>query len=365
VVVARSWGRAGGACDNLASVRRKCCEGSVTGASRGALAGCYVSPMTASSAADDEKLGPIGPLPSVWEHEARGIIIAAFRAATEDVAAAARLSATDLHTSVHEFRKALRRACALLALVRPALRKREYAAIRSELRTARRAASAARDQSVAADALAALALGPEEREIAEALVGVLRERGPVVADLTDHMSKSAERARAQADALDAALSSELEWDVIAEGLSHTYREARAARRGAKRSHSSFHRWRRRSKELDAQLTLVAAHGGERAEALHVAYEALSAQLGPIADLLMLGELIDAHGKASERGRFELLAKCIQRLSKERIQEARLLAKPLFAAPASRFAKQVTKAIRNDADPPAPRVEGDDPGDSED
>jgi CHAD domain-containing protein len=321
--------------------------------------------MTRSSAADDEKLGPIRPLPSAWEHAARGIISAAFRSATEDAAAAAVLSSSDLRTSVHEFRKALRRACAMLALVRPALRKREFAAIRAELRAARRAVSAARDQSVAADSLAALALDPAEREVAEVLAAVLREHGPVEAELAEHMSRSAERARAQADALEAALSSELEWDVIAEGIAHTYRAARAARRGAKRSQPSFHRWRRRAKELDLQLTLVAAHGGERTEALHLAYEELSNQLGPIADLLMLRELIEAHGKASERVRFELLATCIDRLAKDRIGQARVSAKPLFGASASQFAKKITKAIRKDADPPAPRVEGDDPGDSED
>jgi CHAD domain-containing protein len=321
--------------------------------------------MTTKRAPDDEPLGPIGPVPSEWERDARTIIVSAFRAAARQVAEAASLASTDLATSVHEFRKALRRARATLALIRPVIGGEEFAAIRNELRTARRAVSAARDYTVALASLGALPLDPREREVAEVLLAILREHGPVTEEISAQMADGAQRAAQQASALDAALPTTVEWGTIAKGFARTYRQARNARKSAKRSRRAFHRWRRRTKEIDAQLTLVAAHGGTHTHALHAAYEEISNLLGPIADLLMLSELIEAHGKASDRDRFEVLAAGINRLAREQIRTARTAAKPLFRRSSSEMAKKVTKALHKDATPSAPRMEGDDPGDSDD
>jgi CHAD domain-containing protein len=315
-------------------------------------------------APDDEKLGPIGPPASRWERESRALLLEAFRDATADAGKAAGKAKSDLGTSVHELRKALRRAGAVLALVRPALRKDEYAAIRNELRGARRAVSSARDRTVASAALAGLPLEAEEREVADQLLAALQDEAPDAAETAAKIAEGAQQAAAQAEALDAALPAVVKWQVIARGLGGTYREARRARRDAKRSRSSFHRWRRRTKELDAQLNLISKHGGEHAAALQKAYEEISDVLGPIADLLMLRELINAHGKAWSQERFEVLAHAIERLTEEQIRGARKQAEELFAAKPKELAKRVTKAIRKDAEPLAPRVEGDDPGDSD-
>jgi CHAD domain-containing protein len=320
--------------------------------------------MTTTAAPDDEKLGPIGPAASRWESSARELVIEAFRDATEDAGEAAGKASSDLGKSVHEFRKALRRARAVLALVRQVIRKDEYAAIRTELRSARRAVSAARDHTVAESSLAALPLEAHEREVADTLLSTLKQDGPDPSEVSAKLIEGAERARAQAEALDAALPAEVKWSAIAKGVGATYREARRARRDAKRSRPSFHRWRRRTKELDAQLSLVAEHAGDRTAALRQSYEEISGVLGPIADLLMLRELIKAHGKAWAPERFEVLAEGIERLTVEQISAARKQAKPLFEAPAKEMARRVGKAIRKDANPPAPSVEGDDPGDSD-
>ncbi len=320
--------------------------------------------MTTTPAPDDEKLGPIGPAASRWESSARDLILEAFRTATTEAGTAAGKASKNLGTSVHELRKALRRAGAVLALVRPVIRKDEYAAIRNELRMARRAVSAARDRTVAEASLAALPLEAEEREVADMLLGTLNQDGLDASEISAKIAEGAQQARVQAEALDAALPAEVKWSDIAKGLAGTYRAARRARRDAKRSRKSFHRWRRRTKELDAQLSLVAEHAGERTAALQQGYEEISDVLGPIADLLMLRELIKAHGKAWAPERFDVLAKGIERLTVEQIRGARKQAKPLFEAPAKELAKRVGKAIRKDANPPPPSVEGDDPGDSD-
>lgn len=316
-------------------------------------------------APDDEKLGPIGPPASRWERESRVLVLDAFREATADAAKAAGKASSDLGASVHELRKALRRTGAVLALARPVLRKDEYTAIRSELRGARRAVSSARDRTVASEALAGLPLEAEEREVADQLLAALQDEAPDAGETAAKIAEGAERARAQAEALDAALPEVVKWQALARGLGGTYREARRARRDAKRSRSSFHRWRRRTKELDAQLSLISEHGGENAAALQKAYEEISDVLGPIADLLMLRELINAHGKAWSQDRFEVLAQAIERLTEEQIRAARKQAKEQFDAKPKELTKRVIKAIRKDAEPPPPRVEGDDPGDSDD
>lgn len=321
--------------------------------------------MTTTGAADDEKLGPIGPVASLWESNARALVMDAFRTAAAEAAVAAGKAGTDLASSVHELRKALRRAGAVLALVRPVLRKVEHAAIRNELRTARRAVSAARDQTVAASSLAALPLETDEREVADMLQAALGEQQPDVEEVSAAVADGAKRAQAQLEALDAALPDGVKWQTITKGLAATYRRARAARKDAKRSRTSFHRWRRRTKELEAQLALLADHSGERTEALRRSYGDISDVLGPVADLLMLRELIHAHGKAWAPERFEVLAQGIERLTETQIRGARKLAKPMFDARPKELAKRVSKAVHKDANPPSPRVEGDDPGDSED
>jgi len=320
--------------------------------------------MTTTGAADDEKLGPIGPMASLWESNARVLVLDAFRTATSDAAVAAAKAGTDLASSVHELRKALRRAGAVLALVRPVMRKDEHAAIRNELRTVRRSVSTARDHTVAAAALAALPLEVEEREVADTLQAALTDQGPDATEISTSITEGAKRAEAQLEALDAALPDEVKWQTITRGVAGTYRRAREARKDAKRSRTAFHRWRRRTKELEAQLALLAEHSGERTEALRRSYGDISDVLGPVADLLMLRELINAHGKAWSPERFDVLAEAIERLTATQIRGARKLAKPLFASRPKELGKRVTKAIRKDANPPPPRIDGDDPGDSD-
>jgi CHAD domain-containing protein len=320
--------------------------------------------MTSTRAPDDEQLGPIGPPASLWESNARDLVLTAFRAATADATEAAGKAAADLGTAVHELRKALRRAGAMLALVRPALRKDEHAAIRNELRTARRAVSAARDHTVAEESLAGLDLEAEAREVAQLLLEALRGGDLDSQAIAAQIAAGAEQARLQVEALDAALPEEVKWQVIVRGLAQTYREARSARKDAKRSRAAFHRWRRRTKELDAQLSLLAEHAGERTAALQHSYEEISDLLGPIADLLMLRELIDAHGKAWSRERFDVLADALEDLTAARIREARKQTKELFEPRPKELSRRIGKALRKDAHPPAPHAEDGDPGDSD-
>jgi CHAD domain-containing protein len=311
------------------------------------------------TAADEQTHADLDSSRSVWERDGRALLMGAFRAATSEASVAAGQATAELAPRVHEFRKALRRAGAVLALARPALGSDEYKAIREELRVARRAVGTARDHTVAATALATLPLEAAERESANQLIATLNEQQPNAGEISAQMVDGVQRARTAATAFEAALPEELSWRSVVKGMAGTYRRARRARREAKRSARAFHRWRRRTKELSAQLALLAMHSGPRTQALREEYAELSDRLGPIADLLMLREVIAAHGASWAPERLAALSTAIEGLGEGEMDAARKLGKPQFKRSAKDMARKLARAIRKDAQP----VHGDD-GDSE-
>lgn len=320
--------------------------------------------MTTMGSADEGDLPALAPVASGWDGDPRAIVVNAFQAAVTDAEVAASAGAEDQDGAVHEYRKALRRARAILALVRPVLARDTHDAVRDELRSARREVSAARDHTVAATALAQLALESQEREGADFLLTTLRTEEPTSEDVCAHLQEGAHRARLQCATLEAALPGEVSMETIARGLARTYRQARTARRGAKRSRRAFHRWRRRTKELDAQLALLAAHAGERTESIRQAYSDLSNVLGPIADLIMLRTLSAEYRARHSDAPFADLEDALGGLASVQIRAARKLARPLFAPRPAKLTKMITRALRRDSEA-TPPLDGDDPGDSED
>jgi hypothetical protein len=226
----------------------------------------------------------------------------------------------------------------------------EYKAIREELRVARRAVSSARDHTVAATALAALPLEAAERDSANQLTATLNEQQPNAGEISAQMVDGGQRARTAAMAFEAALPDELSWRSVVKGLAGTYRRARRARRAAKRSAHAFHRWRRRTKELSAQLALLAMHFGPRTQALREEYSELSDRLGPIADLLMLREVIAAHGASWAPERLAALSAAIAGLGESEMGAARKFGKPQFKRSTKDMARKLARAIRKDAQP---------------
>src|SRR5205809_111707 len=114
------------------------------------------------------------PLPLFDAFELRRVIVVELRAAAQAARDTLGLVARDPDAAVHNFRKALRRARAVLALVRGALPREERRAARRALRQARRALGNVRDHAVAPGTLAQLQLGDVERGAAD---GVLAAAG--------------------------------------------------------------------------------------------------------------------------------------------------------------------------------------------
>lgn len=320
----------------------------------------YGEVMTASPPTDVEGTTTIEP---GWRGDPRRLVLEAFRAAVVDADAAASRREAEIDEAVHEYRKALRRTCAILALLRPTIGRDTYNAIRNELRAARRQVSIARDHHVAGGALAQLALESQEREGANHLLVLLQSEEPAASESYARMREGANCAMDQLVLVEGSTPEVLTVADLAAGLSHTYRQARAARRAAKSSRRAFHRWRRRCKELDAQLALLSAHAGERTAELRRLYGDVADSLGPIADLIMLRDLATSYRARHPDASFRELEDALGELTRAQIRSARKLAKPLFLAKPRKLAKLTRRAIEQDCTAQS-APDGDDPGDSD-
>src|SRR2546430_16400376 len=124
-----------------------------------------------------EKIGPLGVKASVLDNEPelRRALVREFAATADAARDAAAKAERGAATAVHDYRKALRRARAVLSLVSDALPKSERRAVRRALREARRALGTARDHAVAPETLGQLALGDIERATAQAILQTAAE----------------------------------------------------------------------------------------------------------------------------------------------------------------------------------------------
>ena len=255
-------------------------------------------------------------------------------------------------TAVHEARKALRRALAILALLSPALPGRERRAIRRVLQGARRGLSGVRDQAVAPATLSHLSLPAGQRETARRVLANAAAELPSQAAIRRLLVTGAARAAAQAVKLEAALPKGLEWESIEAGLRAAYRAARRARELSRSSLRWFHAWRRRSKELGYQLQLVARRAGPRVSAIHGEVDRTTASMSAAVDLLMLRAFVGVHSAGVEAGARGALEELIDRRLLVLVRDARLAGRSTYRAPPRRFAARLTKALRRDLASPA-------------
>jgi CHAD domain-containing protein len=269
-------------------------------------------------------------------------------------AAAARQAAgdveKDLETAVHEFRKALRRARAVLSLVRYALPAGDRREALRGLREARRALGPARDHTVAPKTLAALELDQAARSAADAVLAAVAAEAPPYDGIKQALSDGAVRAAEHIDAIVGALPPNIEWATLVDGAAAVYRDARRARKAAKHSRRDFHRWRRRSKELTYQLELLSQHGGPLVAELYGALEAATEAQGPAVDLIMVRELARSYRDRCEDVGGASLRQAIDNRLRDAIAEARRLGRKVFRSKPRKFARTLENAAEPTIDP---------------
>ena len=301
---------------------------------------------------EHDKLGPLGAKPSALEDpgDLRAKLLGEFAKAVQHAVEAATSADQGAAAAVHDSRKALRRARAVLSMVSRALPKSERSAVKTALQEARRSLSTIRDHSVAPETLGQLVLSDEDRETAKRVVDNAAEAIPALAEIKQLLGEAAARAAAQGEALEAALPAAIHWDTVSEGIRDVYAEARRARRASKHSKPWFHTWRRRSKELVYQVDFVASHAGPRANAIHAELSGVTDALGPAVDLIMLREFVETHSQGIPANSIEHLRDTIDRQLDDLMKDARKAARDAFSLKPKKLERRLVKAVKRDLTP---------------
>jgi CHAD domain-containing protein len=258
-------------------------------------------------------------------------------------AATAREAAThpDHQVAVHEFRKALRRARAVLSLVSEALPRGARRAACKALRDARRALSAVRDHAVAPATIASLGLTEATAEVANAAVAAAAHVAPSPGEVAQALAEGAARTAAEVEVVEASLPPAVEWGAVIAGIRADYRAARRARRNAKHSRRAFHTWRRRTKELVYELDLLSQHAPGLG-ALRTELDLVADTQGPATDLIMLRDLVREHADC------EPLLDAIDAQLDPLMASSRDAGREAFKRKPAELARWLTKALRQDA-----------------
>jgi hypothetical protein len=196
--------------------------------------------------------------------------------------------------AVHDQRKALRRARAVLTLLGDALPKQVRRAALRSLRQARRSLGSARDHAAAPEVLAGLDLTTSERRAVPEVLAAAARAAPRAARVRRLLQDCAARTASVVAVLEAGLPPWLPWSIVAAGVQGSYAAARRACARARSSRRAFHRWRRRCKELTIQLALLCA--GPWTTALLGELNAATVAQGTAVDLILVRGYVREYGR---------------------------------------------------------------------
>jgi CHAD domain-containing protein len=197
--------------------------------------------------------------------------------------------------AIHEARKHLKKARALVRLLRPALGKRIYRRENADLRCAAQRLSPIRDAHVLEETLRRLlhgsnsaqaraALGRMHRTISVELANVLADSN--TADLSKRVVADIERVAAR---VERASLRTVDRRSVRRGLERSYRRARRALTVAKadRTDENLHELRKRLKDVGYDLRLLRGDRGRTLKRLSDRVARLTDMLGDHHDLSML------------------------------------------------------------------------------
>lgn len=249
--------------------------------------------------------------------------------------------------AVHNFRKSIRRARALLKLMRNQLGRPSYEELVEDLRGAMRETSAARDADVMVSLVAAYPRKPKTAAALDALQALLEEQRRAVHSKGRLARALAEGARSLEEIpprFGQLLPEGLHRGGLFASLEAGHRRARKAYRTAQggESDDDFHDWRKRVKELRYQLELLLPLTGKTKE--HERLALLAEELGAITDLVVMRDCVLAHRERLEETQPEpLLKKLEKKIDKQqRLRYAE--AEDLFGLKPRVFARRVLAGV---------------------
>ena len=195
--------------------------------------------------------------------------------------------------SVHDFRKSIRRARSVVALLRPALGRTAADGLVEELRRAFRDTNNLRDSDVLTTTLASLS--DEDPELFVEAAEIAARLGTAPADSPDQVLKDAiPILRRLPAALEVTLPRQYSTPDLETGLERSYRRTQRAWIAARQSgaDADFHSWRKRVKELRYQLELLASTGSRTLKSREKPLGDLARELGEVTDLAVLCRQIE-------------------------------------------------------------------------
>ena len=264
-------------------------------------------------------------------------------------------AAPDARESVHAARKRAKKVRALLRLVRPRMRRRDYRRLNAELRDAARHVSRGRDAAVFPATYDRVRdrFGDEfDRRGNASIRGALTRRAKARAEslgddgALERLEEGLGRARERLGQI--ALSPEDGpdgFDAVLPGFVATHDRARAAMRTALGAPSpdTFHEWRKHVKYHRLQLGLLAHAWPGIVGALHDEARRLGDLLGHAHDLVALQTHLAAEPEGLGRPeRVEAFVGLAGRLRAELEAEAGPLGRRLFAEKGARVAKRLAR-----------------------
>jgi CHAD domain-containing protein len=272
----------------------------------------------------------------------RDAMLASFKSIVLAARRIASAAAENPEEAVHEYRKSVRRARSLLALLRPALGRTTTNGMVEQLRGAFRETSLLRDRDVLFATLNGLA-GDDPVlfvEAAEFAARVGEEKGgPNPAKV---LRRSAVHLKPLPAALEVTLPREYSTPDLERGLARSYRRTRQALERAieTRAEADFHDWRKRVKELRYQVELLSSAGSRELRRRERALGELAKELGSVTDLTVLCSRLEAPAAAPGAGGSEKLVEKTRALARERADALLTRGAETFAEIPRTFALQV-------------------------
>ncbi len=256
---------------------------------------------------------------------------------------AARTAGEDPVAAVHEYRKCLRRARALVALLSPRLGKAGARGLKRHVQTAFRATNALRDADVLLATLRSVPTAAEDDLARHAIeVAFELEQGRTRRETSETMAVGLRSLVPLPAALEVTLDPAFSAHDLERGLARSRLRERRARERARqtRSDEDLHEWRKRVKELRYQIELLASTGSGEIKKREKALAELAQTLGGVTDLIVLAREIAAREKEGTVPPAPALLARIRDLAAERSRKILDVGSRLFEGDPKLFARQV-------------------------
>ncbi len=271
----------------------------------------------------------------------RQSVLLAFTAIIARARASARRAAVDPEESVHDFRKSIRRARAMVALLRPALGRMAATGLTSELRRAFRATGALRDQAILLSTLRSISSeDPARPAIEQTLQAELLGDGQP-ARAAQHLVAGTRALAPLPATLRVVLPQTFSVADLERGLARSVRRVHRTLNQAAASglEADFHEWRKRVKELRYQIELLASTGSAELGRREDAFAILAEELGKVTDLIVLAAELARRQKTGSLPDATGLSRDIHQAIRDRSRDLIARGQELFSESPKDFARQ--------------------------